>query len=63
MSMLCFSGCNVQVAGKKRPLLRHEPVKGEIELVAEHRTDKQGIPENRREADSTVFEEKFENQR
>ena len=59
MSVPGLAGCNVQVAGKKRPLLRHEPVKGEIELVAEHRTDKQGIPENRREAESTVFEERL----
>lgn len=58
MAVLGLAGCNVQVAGKKRPLLRHEPVKGEMELVAERRTDKQGIPENRREAESTVFEER-----
>ena len=58
-AVLGVAGCNVQVAGRKRPFLRHEPVKGEMELVAEHRTDKQGIPENRREAESTVFEERL----
>lgn len=59
MAVLGLAGCNVQVAGKKRPILRYQPVRGEMELVAERRTDKQGTLANRREAKSTVFEERL----
>ncbi|NIX01717.1 MAG: hypothetical protein GWN13_26475 [Phycisphaerae bacterium] len=34
-------------------------MKGDVELIAEHRRDKQGIPENRRRAESLVFEERL----
>lgn len=58
--VLLLGGCNdVQVAGKERPLLRYEPIKGEFALVSERRTDEQGASSNKREAESTVFEEKL----
>ena len=58
--VLLLGGCNdIQVAGEERPLLRHEPIKGEFELVSERQTDEQGTPSNKRKAESTVFEEKL----
>ena len=58
--MLVLGGCNsIQVAGEERPILRHEPIEGEFQLVSERRTDEQGAPSNRRKAESTVFEEKL----
>lgn len=59
VSMLALGGCNVPIAGEERPLLQHQPIKGELELVAERRIDEQGPPENRRKARSTVFEERL----
>ena len=58
-STMVVGGCNVQVGREERPLLRHQPIKGDLELISERRTDEQGSPGNRREAQSTVFEEKL----
>jgi hypothetical protein len=55
----CLTGCNVSVAGKQRPLLRHDRINGEVELVAEKRTDEQGTSENKRESKTRVFEERL----
>ena len=53
------TGCNVRVRGRQRPLLVHGPIKGELELVAEKRTDEEGTSQNRRKSEMTVFEERL----
>jgi hypothetical protein len=58
ISVFSISGCNVNVRGKQRPLLRHDRIKGEIELVAERRTDEQGTSGNKRESKTKVIEER-----
>jgi hypothetical protein len=35
-----LTGCTVDVGGRRRPLIRHERIRGEIELVAERYTEK-----------------------
>lgn len=51
-------GCMVDVGGKKRPLLRYDKIRGELELVAEHRRDEQGTIVSRRESEALVFKER-----
>ena len=57
--VVSISGCNVNVRGKQRPLLRHDRIKGEVELVAERRTDEQGTSGNKRESKTKVIEERI----
>jgi len=59
ISVLSITGCNVNVRGKQRPLLRHDRIKGEVELVAERRTDEQGTSGNKRESKTKVIEERI----
>ena len=59
ISAVIFSGCSVNVGGKQRPLIRHEGIRGEMEFVAENRTDEQGTSENKRKSETTVFEERI----
>jgi hypothetical protein len=54
-----LAGCNVNVGSKQRPLVRHKRIRGELEFVAENRTDEQGISENTRKSETTVFEERI----
>lgn len=54
-----LAGCDVNVGGKQRPLLRHDRIQGEVELVAERRTDEQGTSGNKRESETNVFEERL----
>jgi hypothetical protein len=58
LSAVVLSGCNVNVGGKQRPLVRHDRIQGELEFVAENRTDEQGISENKRKSETKVFEER-----
>jgi hypothetical protein len=58
LSAIFLAGCNVTVGGKQRPIVRHEKIQGELEFVAEKRTDEQGISENKRKSEITVFEER-----
>lgn len=59
-AVLLCGGCGtVKIAGRERPMLRHDPIRGEVEFVTERREDEQGVPANKREAESTVFEEKL----
>jgi len=55
---VAFAGCSVNVGGKQRPLVRHEGIRGELEFVAENRSDEQGTSENKRNSETTVFEER-----
>lgn len=55
-AFLC--GCTVNVGGEQRPLVKNEPVGGEIELVAERRTDEQGTSGDKRKSTTEVFEER-----
>jgi len=54
-----LTGCSVNVRGRPRPLVQHDPIKGELELVAERRTDEQGTSANKRESTTKVFEERL----
>ncbi len=53
-----FSGCDVTVRGRPRPLVRQQKIRGEVEAVVEHRTDEQESGASRRESRSNVFEER-----
>jgi hypothetical protein len=57
--MVLLAGCDVNVGGKQRPLLRHDRIQGEVELVAERRTDEQGTSVNKRKSETNVFEERL----
>lgn len=52
------SGCTVNVGGRQRPLVENEPIRGEVELVAEKRADEQGTSGDRRRSTREVFEER-----
>ena len=54
-----LAGCEVNVGGRQRPLVRHDRIQGEVELVAERRADEQGTSGNERESKTTVFEERL----
>jgi len=55
---ILLAGCTVNVGGQQRPLVKNEPVRGELELVAERRTDEQGTSGDRRKSTTEVFEER-----
>jgi len=55
---ILLTGCMVNVGGRQRSLVENEPVRGEVELVAERRTDEQGTSEDRRKSTTEVFEER-----
>ena len=59
ISVLSISGCNINVRGKQRPLLRHDRIHGEVELVAERRTDEQGTSGSKRKSKTKVIEERI----
>lgn len=59
VSTVILAGCNVNVAGKQRPLVSHDVIRSELEFVAENRIDEQGINENKRKSETTVFEERI----
>jgi len=56
---ILLTGCSVNVGGRQRPLLQNEKIKGELELVAERRTDEQGTSGNKRESTPKIFEERI----
>jgi hypothetical protein len=58
ISVVVLAGCNVNVGGRQRPLIRHDRINGEVEFVAEDRTDEQGISGNKRKSETKVFEER-----
>ncbi|KPK42456.1 MAG: hypothetical protein AMJ65_07610 [Phycisphaerae bacterium SG8_4] len=53
-----LAGCSVNVGGRQRPLLQNEEIKGELELVAERRTDEQGTSGDKRKSTTEIFEER-----
>ena len=53
-----LTGCTVNVGGRQRPLLQNEKIKGELELVAERRTDEQGTSRDKRKSTTEIFEER-----
>jgi len=59
LTVVFLAGCEVNVGGRQRPLVKHERIQGEVELVAERRTDEQGTSGSKRESKSTVFEERL----
>ena len=58
VSAFVLSGCNVNVGGRQRPLVSHKRIQGELEFVAENRTDEQGISDSKRKSETEVFEER-----
>jgi hypothetical protein len=57
--MVLFSaGCTVKLGGRERPLLRHDPIEGEVELAAEldKSTGKSG---EERKSETRVFQERL----
>lgn len=46
------------VRGQKRPLVKAQRIRGELETVVEHRVDERETGTDRRESKSTVFEER-----
>jgi hypothetical protein len=59
VSLLFLSGCHVIVFDEQRPLVRHEPIRGELELEAEKRIDEQGNGSTKRRNETTEFQEKL----
>ena len=53
-----LAGCDVNVGGRQRPLVENEKIDGELELVAERRTDEQGTSGDRRKSTTEIFEER-----
>jgi hypothetical protein len=53
-----LSGCHVTVRGQKRPLVKQQKIRGELETVVEHHADEQKMGASKRESDSDVFEER-----
>ena len=54
-----LTGCNVNVEGQQRPLLKNKGINGDLEFVAENRTDEQGIADNKRKSETNVTEERI----
>jgi hypothetical protein len=52
-----LTGCNVNVAGRERPLLRHGRIRGELELVARTHTDEHKTSLGRRKSKTEVYRE------
>ncbi len=59
LCLLFITGCNVNVGGQQRPLIKHEGIQGEVELIAEKRTDEQGTDQNKRKSETYIFEERL----
>ena len=53
-----LSGCDVIVRDQKRPLVKQQKIRGELEAVVEHHADEQKMGESKRESNSDVFEER-----
>lgn len=60
LSVVFLAGCDVNVGGRQRPLLKHERIQGEVEMIAERRTDEQGTSGSNRKSETTVFEERLQ---
>lgn len=58
-SLLILSGCQVVVFDEERPLVRHKPIRGELELDAEKHIDEQGSAGVKRRNEMTEFQEKL----
>lgn len=57
---LCMAGCVVQVRGKGRPLVRMEPIKGELRLSLEQDTDEHKPSSGtKRKTESSIVEEEL----
>ena len=57
--LLFITGCNVNVKDQERPLIKNNGINGELEFVAENRTDEQGITDNKRKSETKVTEERI----
>jgi hypothetical protein len=53
-----LSGCDVAVQGRRRPLVKHQEIRGELETVVEHQADQQKTDASERKSTSDVFEER-----
>lgn len=57
LGVVLLAGCDVTVRGQRRPLLKQQRIRGELETVVEHRADEQASGANKRQSETTVFEE------
>jgi hypothetical protein len=53
-----LSGCNVTVRDQKRPLVKQQRIRGELETVVEHHADEQKAGASKRESNNDVFKER-----
>ncbi len=53
------SGCAVNVRGRERPLVKHGPIEGHVELASQWQKDQNKSPNETRTSTSTLFEEKI----
>jgi len=53
-----LGGCHVMVRGQKRPLVKQQRIRGELETIVEHRMDERKADADRRKSTSDVFEER-----
>jgi hypothetical protein len=58
LGLIITSGCNVIVRGQKRPLVKQQKIRGELEAVVEHRMDERKTGDDERKSTSDVFEER-----
>ncbi|MCF7954792.1 MAG: hypothetical protein K9M75_03220 [Phycisphaerae bacterium] len=57
--LLSTTGCEITQRGVKRPLLRHDPIDGELELYTENRSDKHKTSQTDRKSNTHIFQEKL----
>ena len=58
--ILCMAGCSVQVRGKRRPLMRMKPIKGELELSLEQNTEEhKSSSGTKQKSESSILEEEL----
>lgn len=53
-----LGGCDVTVQDQKRPLIKQQKIRGELETVVEHQTDEQKMGDSQRKSNSDIFEER-----
>ena len=59
ITVVLTTGCHVTVAGRERQLLHAEPIRGEVELVAERREDRQETNGTDTRFEALEFEERI----
>jgi len=58
LGLIILAGCDVTVQDQKRPLVKQERIRGELETVVEHQADEQKMGDNGRRSTSDIIEER-----